>query len=177
MSKFFDGIKDSTQITIDGQEWHIYNGVTDWLYEEEILFQTNAMWWSPDSTKLAYIKFNDSNVEYYSFPLFDSTPYGTMNKIRYPKPDTTNPTANVFIYNTEIGDTLKLRLPDYLTHQFGNDYYIWSVNWFTTDSIIVVYVNRKQNKAITVINDATTGNVQNRKVNRPIYFQFKLKKN
>lgn len=118
MSKFFDGIKDAIQITHDGKELEIYNGITDWLYEEEILYQTNAIWWSPDSLKLAYIKFNDSLVEFYRFPTYDGSPYGAMNRIRYPKPDTKNPTAFVYIYNAEIGDTLKLTLPESLLFKF-----------------------------------------------------------
>jgi hypothetical protein len=42
---------------------------------------------------------------------------------------------------------------------FNSEYYIWSVKWLTDDSVIVVYVNRKQSRSITIINDATTGNV------------------
>lgn len=121
MSKFFDGNKEAIQITHDGKDSEIYNGITDWLYEEEILYQTNAIWWSPDSKKMAYIKFNDSQVEFYKFPLYDGSPYGYINQIRYPKPDTKNPSAFVFIYNTEIGDTLKLIVPDSLIHKFGYD--------------------------------------------------------
>lgn len=118
MTKFFHGDRESVQITFDGKESVIYNGLTDWLYEEEILCQTNAMWWSPDSLKLAYIKFNDSQVEYYSFPIYDNSPYTYLNRVRYPKPDTPNPTVEVFIYNTEIGDTLKLLLPDLLVFKY-----------------------------------------------------------
>lgn len=119
MSKFFDGKKESVQITIDGKSMDIYNGITDWLYEEEVMYQTNAMWWSPDNLKLAYIKFNDTMVEFYSFQLYDGSQYGNFNKVRYPKPDTPNPTAAVYVYNTEIGDTLKLEIPKFLITEFG----------------------------------------------------------
>ena len=119
MSKFYDGIRDSTQITFDGLESTIYNGISDWLYEEEILCQTNAMWWSPDSAKLAFIKFNDSNVEYYSFSMYDNSQYGQINRIRYPKPDTPNPTAAVYIYNTEDSSTFKLALPKFVKDRFN----------------------------------------------------------
>ena len=121
MSKYFDGIKESTIITIDGKDNLIYNGISDWLYEEEILYETNAMWWSSDSLKLAFIKFNDSLVEFYSFPIYDGSQYGSFSQIRYPKTDTKNPTASVYIYNTEIGDTIKLRLPDSLIPEFRYD--------------------------------------------------------
>lgn len=159
MAKYFDGLKESTQITIDGKDKLVYNGIADWLYEEEILSDSKAMWWSPDSLKLAFIKFNDSQVEFYSFPIYDESQYGAFNTIRYPKTDTKNPTASVFIYNTQIGDTLKLKLPESLQQEFSGDFYIWNVKWLRDDRIIVVYVNREQNRANTVINDATTGNV------------------
>ena len=60
MYKYFDGIKETAQITIDGKENFVYNGITDWLYEEEIIGQTNALWWASDSLKIAFIKFNDT---------------------------------------------------------------------------------------------------------------------
>lgn len=118
MAKFFDGNREAIQVTHDGRDSDVYNGITDWLYEEEILGQTNAMWWSPDSVKIAYIKFNDTSVEFYQFPVYDGSPYGYMNRIRYPKPDKPNPTASVHIYNTEIGDTQKLLVPDSLVYKF-----------------------------------------------------------
>lgn len=110
---FFDPSKvnKTLQITSDGLENTVYNGVTDWLYEEEILLQTNAIWWSPDSSKLAYIKFNDSLVEYYYFPIYDGSPYGSLNKVRYPKPDTRNPKASIYVFNHETNANVELVIP------------------------------------------------------------------
>ena len=68
------------QVTTTGVAATVYNGVADWLYEggsqysgviitysvtlsEEILGQSEALWVSPDGTRLAYIMFNDSMVE------------------------------------------------------------------------------------------------------------------
>ena len=118
MAKFFEGLRDAVQITYDGKENTIYNGITDWLYEEEILCQTNAIWWSTDSSKVAYIKFNDSRVNNFEFSMYDNSQYGNLHKLRYPKPDTPNPTAQVLVYNTEIGDTLKLNLPKLLIEKY-----------------------------------------------------------
>ena len=112
MEKFFDGLKDVTQVTFDGENDVIYNGVTDWLYEEEIVHDSNAMWWSPDNLKLAFVKYNDSLVSSYSIPIYDGNAYNSMNTIKYPKPGSVNPTVAVYIYNTEIGDLLKLTVPE-----------------------------------------------------------------
>ena len=39
----------------------IYNGVADWLYEEEILGTDTALW--PHAASLAFLSFNDTEVE------------------------------------------------------------------------------------------------------------------
>ena len=39
----------------------IYNGVADWLYEEEILGTDTALW--PHAANLAFLSFNDTEVE------------------------------------------------------------------------------------------------------------------
>src|SRR5262249_54966487 len=46
-------------ITTDGNEkTRIKNGIASWVYGEE-LYQRTAMWWSPDSTKIAYYRFDE----------------------------------------------------------------------------------------------------------------------
>lgn len=130
MTKFFDGQKDASQVTTDGEPNKIYNGITDWLYEEEILQVINAMYWSSNSRFLAYIRFDDSEVEEFSVPVYDDTPYTFMNIIRYPKVDSTNPTAEVFVYDTEKKATIKQQIPEMVSHGFG-DYYILNVAFFS----------------------------------------------
>src|SRR6056297_2301166 len=48
---------EEKQITFDGKFNHIINGGTDWVYEEEFAF-TRAFFWSPNSDKIAYYKFD-----------------------------------------------------------------------------------------------------------------------
>lgn len=51
------------QITTDGSvEGRIKNGTASWVYGEE-LGQTTAIWWSPDSTRVAYYRFDESQVK------------------------------------------------------------------------------------------------------------------
>lgn len=67
----------------------MFNGIPDWLYEEEILKTDHTLWFSPDGMHLLYISFNDTNVGEYSYPWYDSknteTKYPKIEKIRYPK--------------------------------------------------------------------------------------------
>lgn len=68
----------------------IFNGIPDWLYEEEILGQNNAIWWSPNGTRLAFASFNDSMVDIMTFSRYGSyhdfnNLYPFVESIRYPK--------------------------------------------------------------------------------------------
>ena len=49
----------------------IYNGVADWLYEEEILGTDTALW--PHAASLAFLSFNDTEVEAGTFILYRVT--------------------------------------------------------------------------------------------------------
>jgi hypothetical protein len=49
------------QLTFDGSK-NIINGISDWVYEEEVLASRTATWWSLDGTALAFVKFDDTNV-------------------------------------------------------------------------------------------------------------------
>ncbi len=41
----------------------MFNGFSDWLYDEEVLSDTRVFWFSPDGQKLAWVQFNDSDVD------------------------------------------------------------------------------------------------------------------
>ena len=80
------------QLTLTGEPGTIYNGVSDWLYEEEILGQSPAVWPAVDGSKIAYLVFNDSAVDLVTLDSFGSdrnsqgkTNYSGKKKLRYPK--------------------------------------------------------------------------------------------
>lgn len=81
----------SIRITSDGNET-TFNGIPDWVYEEEVFSSDSAMWWSPDGKKLAFLSFDESEVQVYSYPIYnpDSHPgasaYPSSVEMRYPKP-------------------------------------------------------------------------------------------
>ena len=112
MDDYSKSLPKTTQITKDGELGTIFNGIADWLYEEEILYEPSALFWSPKNRFLAYIKFNDSNVDYYTFPLYDGSRYNTISQIRYPKTSGQNPQVKVFVYDTNQQETKELQVPD-----------------------------------------------------------------
>jgi hypothetical protein len=75
-----------TRVTVDGAAT-IFNGVPDWVYEEEVFGTNFATWWSPDASHIAYLRFNETEVPEYKLPLYaksnDSYPQELV--IKYPK--------------------------------------------------------------------------------------------
>ena len=105
-----------TALTSTGERGNIYNGVADWLYEEEILAQSPALWPSADGSSLAYLVFNDSLVELVTLDSFgvDRTSPGETNhqenkKLRYPK------VRSLSTQNYEFSKILReKKFPDFL---------------------------------------------------------------
>ena len=103
------------RIATTTQESVVLNGIPDWLYEEEILGESNAIWFSPNGTRLCYASFNDSEVDEMSYPYYG--PYddphnlypGTY-RIRYPKPGRVNPTVTLWV--VDVGSSS----PQPITH-------------------------------------------------------------
>lgn len=63
-----------TRITTDGSAT-ILNGYASWVYYEEILGRPSryrAFWWSPDSRKIGFYRFDNSEVPV--FPIYSSYP-------------------------------------------------------------------------------------------------------
>ncbi|MDO5321312.1 MAG: DPP IV N-terminal domain-containing protein [Bacteroidia bacterium] len=85
-----------TRLTFDGSGL-ILNGYASWVYYEEIFGrQSNycAFWWSPDSRKIAFYRFDNSKVP--MFPIYSPKGQdGTLNQTRYPKAGETNPTVRI----------------------------------------------------------------------------------
>lgn len=60
----------TTRIATTTQESVVLNGIPDWLYEEEILGSSNAIWFSPNGTRLCYASFNDTDVDEMTYPYY-----------------------------------------------------------------------------------------------------------
>ena len=88
-----DDLASPIRVTSNGNET-IFNGIPDWVYEEEVFGSDSTVWWSPDGRKLAFLTFDESEVHQYKFPIYnkdrfspgaDSYPSETV--MRYPKPN------------------------------------------------------------------------------------------
>jgi hypothetical protein len=73
----------TSQVTTDGDDEVIFNGVTDWLYEEEVYGGVSTMKWSTDCSRLAFLKLNESLVPTYEWDDYSpESPYPISKKVR-----------------------------------------------------------------------------------------------
>ena len=97
----------------------ISNGYASWVYYEEILGRSShykAFWWSPDSKRLGFYRFDDSPVG--EFPIWSPFgAYGTLKQTRYPKAGTPNPQVWVGIAEADGSSVRWCPFPE--TEYFG----------------------------------------------------------
>ena len=128
-----------TQITYDGQENAIFNGYADWVYEEE-LDMSSAASWSPDGSKIAFLRFDQRRVKEYNFALYDNL-YPTDFKYKYPKAGEDNSLVDVYIYDLASKQLTKVDLGDNSNCYFPRVY--WLPN---SQDAVILKLNRHQNQ-------------------------------
>ncbi|CAL8279965.1 unnamed protein product [Lota lota] len=138
-----------------GEEGVVFNGLADWLYEEEI-FQTHiAHWWSPDGLRLAYTTINDTLVPKMEVPIFTGAPYPNGMEYHYPKAGEENPTIRLLVVSLNGPlHTVEMIKPN---DPRIREYYITMVKWTTSTKLAVNWLNRAQNNSILTLCEATTG--------------------
>uniref|UniRef100_A0A8C5LCS5 Dipeptidylpeptidase 10 n=1 Tax=Jaculus jaculus TaxID=51337 RepID=A0A8C5LCS5_JACJA len=145
----------SLRLTSSGKEGVIFNGIADWLYEEEILHSHIAHWWSPDGERLAFLTINDSLVPNMVVPRFTGALYPKAKQYPYPKAGQVNPTIKLYVVNLYgPAHTLELMPPDSFK---SREYYITMVKWVSNTRTVVRWLNRPQNISILTVCESTTG--------------------
>jgi len=143
--------KQAVQITTDGKKNAIINGITDWVYEEEFAF-VRAFDWSKDSKKLAYIRFDESEVPEFSMSIFHKDLYPAIETFKYPKAGEKNSVVSLHIYDANAKTTLKSNLGNY------NDFYIARMKWTNDANILCAQVlNRHQDNLDLLFIDGNSG--------------------
>lgn len=144
----------TTQITFDGEKNKIINGTTDWVYEEEFAF-VRAFEWNNDSSKLAFIRFDESDVPEFSMDIFGKELYPSQQIFKYPKAGEKNATVSLYMYNFTKHKSEKVNL--------NNAYYIPRIKWSNnTNTLCVTTLNRHQNNLNLVFVNAK--NLKTKKV-------------
>jgi dipeptidyl-peptidase-4 len=145
-----------SQITTDGEFNKIINGSTDWVYEEEFSI-TKAFFWSPDSKKIAYYRFDESKVKEYNMQRWNSPSlYPADYKFKYPKAGEANSTIEIKIHDIAKNEKLGIDIGT------ETDIYIPRIQWTqTTNLLSIMRLNRLQNKLDILHADAVTGRTNN----------------
>uniref|UniRef100_A0A8C3QZT2 Dipeptidyl peptidase 4 n=1 Tax=Cyanoderma ruficeps TaxID=181631 RepID=A0A8C3QZT2_9PASS len=146
---------EAVQITQDGEENKIFNGIPDWVYEEEMFGTHSALWWSPNGKFLAYASFNDREVPVieYSFYSEDTLQYPKTIKIPYPKAGATNPTVQFFIVDTtSLPDSKPFKISPPAEIE-SSDHYLSVVTWVTDERICLQWLRRIQNFSVLTVCD------------------------
>jgi len=142
--------KKSTAITTDGKKNAVINGITDWVYEEEFAF-VRAFDWSKDSKKVAYIRFDESQVPEFSMSIFHKDLYPKIETFKYPKAGEKNSEVSLHIYDVGAGATKKVDLGKY------NDFYIARMQWTNDANVLSAQVlNRHQDNLDLLFVDGNT---------------------
>jgi dipeptidyl-peptidase-4 len=141
----------TTQVTIDGKKNAIINGITDWVYEEEFAF-VRAFDWSADSKKLAYIRFDESEVPEFSMNIYKKDLYPTVETFKYPKAGEKNSIVSLFIYDVAAGASKNIALGNY------SDFYIARMKWTNdANTLCAQVVNRHQDNLDLLFIDGNSG--------------------
>ncbi len=131
------------RLTDDGSEGGIINGTFDWVYEEE--FGLRDGWrWSPDGTRIAFFKLDESNTR--DFFMADlRKQYPEAVSFRYPKAGEANSEVQVGLIDVASGAVSYLDTDTW--HEGGDDYeYIARMGWTPDGKPWMFRLNRDQNR-------------------------------
>ena len=138
------------QMLTSGGSEEVRKGELDWVYPEELDLKT-AYWWSPDSSRIAFLEMDERKVSKY--PLVDFASYeGEADEERYPVAGGNNPIVHVYSVVVATG---KAQLLDTGTE---TNQYIPRVDWLRDSKRIAVQrLNRAQTQLDLLVADAATG--------------------
>jgi dipeptidyl-peptidase-4 len=139
-------------LTKDGSE-KILNGRLDWVYQEELYGRGNfgAYWWSPDSTRIAFLRIDENPVP--NFPVVDHIPTDqVLENTPYPKAGDPNPTVKLGVTNAVGGDVQWVDTYKYP----AEDLLIVRVGWFP-DGKKVWYQAQNREQTFLDLNSADPG--------------------
>ena len=129
----------TTQITFDGEKNKTINGITDWVYEEEFGF-VRAFEWNGNSDKIAFIRFDESEVPEFAMDIYGKNLYPAQQIFKYPKAGEKNSVVYLFIYNLKTQKISEVDLGK------NKQYYIPRIQWTNENNTLsVTTLNRHQN--------------------------------
>ncbi|TKA22304.1 hypothetical protein B0A50_08029 [Salinomyces thailandicus] len=152
----------ATRITEDGGP-ELFNGVPDWVYEEEVLAGDSATWWSGDGEFLAFFRTNESKVPSFPVQYYFSSPTGMQKKageenypetreIKYPKAGAPMSVVSLQLYDVQKGQVFSVPIEDDFT---DDNRLITEVVWAgESGKVLIRSTNRESDVLKTILIDA-----------------------
>jgi dipeptidyl-peptidase 4 len=145
-------------VTIDGSDkTRVKYGSASWVYGEE-LYQSTAMWWSTNSQKLAFYRFDERNVPDFYLQLNQTKIQSTADIEPYSKAGSNNPMVELWIYDVPTKQTVRVDVRD--GKPFDNSvvgHYVYGVSWTADGELLFHRTNRRQNIMELCAADAESG--------------------
>lgn len=129
------------QLTTDGAQNKIINGSADWVYEEEFSV-TKAFYWSPKSTKIAFLKFDESEVRDFTMHYYNGGTYYEPYTFKYPKAGEDNSKLTLHVSYLDGNEPKQVDFSN-----LGDYEYIPRMKWTNNDDqLVCLLMNRHQSE-------------------------------
>ncbi len=134
-------------VTTDGStETRVRYGSATIVYGEELGMGT-GMWWSPDSKKLVYYRFEEGQVKDFYVLRNQTQQYDSIEVDPYPKAGQSSPPVDLFGYDLDSRKITRIDVRD--GKPFADDvlgYYVYRIAWSPDGKELFFHrMNRKQN--------------------------------
>ncbi|HEX4601350.1 MAG TPA: S9 family peptidase [Gemmatimonadales bacterium] len=136
-------------LTSDGGD-NVINGTSDWVYEEELDLR-DAFRWSPDGSRLAFWRLDQTAIRPFYLENQDSL-YPQLIPVHYPKAGTPNSTVKIGVVELASGRTTWVDLGA------EPDIYVAALDFAgSPDELWLTRLNRHQSRLDLLLADARTG--------------------
>jgi dipeptidyl-peptidase-4 len=136
------------QLTKEEDE-NVTDGGVDWVYAEELGVRSNYFW-SPDSTQIAFLQMDETQVP--TYPITDwLVTHPNVDLEKYPKAGDPNPAVRIGVIDAKGGK------PRWITLTKDSDVYIPRFGWIRNGFLWVEVLNRAQDSMQLYFVDARSG--------------------
>ncbi|KAK4507229.1 hypothetical protein PRZ48_000964 [Zasmidium cellare] len=150
------------KITTDGGK-DLFYGIPDWVFEEEVLAEGGATWWSGDGKYVAFFRTDESKVPTFPVQYFFSRPsgkqpnkgeenYPEVRHIKYPKAGAPMSVVSLMFYDVKRAEVFTVPISDDFE---DNDRLITEVLWAgETGKVLIRSTNRESDVLKIILIDA-----------------------
>lgn len=144
------------RLTTDGSA-QILNGKLDWVYQEEVYGRGTfkGYWWSPDSTRIAFLRLDESPVPRHV--IIDHIPYHLdVDTYPYPKAGDPNPRASLHLVPASGGSVVSIDNDRYSSGEF----LIVNVAWAPDAKTLTYQVQNREQTWLDLVSATPDGETE-----------------